>query len=142
MPSGALNEFECTVDAASNNRHPTHFQSPSIVDVCWQQRDSRPGSPIRCSDSRVSTNGNDPSTKPAPKEDDGGGDDLGTQSNTRGNRPDELVKIKEGFDTWLAAFRKSRPHRDVIWRVGKKEGRTRKSVLTFKLFQSDQPSIC
>ncbi len=116
MPSGALNEFECTVDAASN--HQSHFQQPSIGgDVCWQQRDSRPDSPVRCSGTGVSTNGNDLSKQPPLKEDDGGGG--GIRGNVKGNK-DELAKIREGFDAWLAAFRKSRPHRDVIWRVGKK----------------------
>lgn len=129
MPSGALNEFECTVDAASNNRHQAHFQLSSIVDVCWQQS-SRPDSPVSCTlnGSSHTSNGNDPSTKSAPKEDDEGGGES-THGNLKGTR-DELAKIREGFDAWLAAFRKSRPHRDVIWRVGKKERvcSTKKSV--------------
>lgn len=110
MPSGALNEFECTVDASIN--HPAHFQQSTIVDVCWQQRDSRPDSPVRC-------NGNDSSKAPASEEDNGGGS-SGVGGIVKTNA-DELVKIREGFDAWLAAFRKSRPHRDVIWRVGKRQ---------------------
>ena len=31
---------------------------------------------------------------------------------------DELARIRDGFDLWLAAFRRTRPQRDVIWRVG------------------------
>jgi hypothetical protein len=115
MPSGALNEFECTVDGASN--HQTHFQQ-SVRDVCWKvQRDSRPESPVRVSGSDLTTNGNDPSTQSVSPTKEDGSDSL--RGNVKGNK-DELAKIREGFDAWLAAFRKSRPHRDVIWRVGKK----------------------
>lgn len=114
MPSGALNEFECTVDGA--NTHQSHFQRSSIGDVCWKlQQDSRPESPVRCSvTGNDSNNSSDPSTEPVLKSDDG--DKL--HGNVKGTK-DELAKIREGFDAWLAAFRKSRPHRDVIWRVGK-----------------------
>lgn len=114
MPSGALNEFECTVDGAST--HQSHFQRSTIGDGCWKlQKDSRPESPVRCSvTSNDSSNSSDPSIQPVLRKDDG--------SNIHGNvksTKDELAKIREGFDAWLAAFRKSRPHRDVIWRVGK-----------------------
>ncbi|KAK4029560.1 6-phosphofructo-2-kinase/fructose-2,6-bisphosphatase isoform X1 [Daphnia magna] len=115
MPSGALNEFECTVDGA--NTHQSHFQRSSIGDVCWKlQQDSRPESPVRCSvTGNDSNNSSDPSTEPVLKSDDG--DKL--HGNVKGTK-DELAKIREGFDAWLAAFRKSRPHRDVIWRVGER----------------------
>nr|CAH0113233.1 unnamed protein product [Daphnia galeata] len=114
MPSGALNEFECTVDGACN--HQTHFQQSSIGEVCWKvQRDSRPESPVRVTGSELTANGNDPSTQPvSPEKEDGS-----LRGNVKGNK-DELAKIREGFDAWLAAFRKSRPHRDVIWRVGER----------------------
>lgn len=79
------------------------------------QQDSRPESPVRCSvTGNDSNNSSDPSTEPVLKSDDG--DKL--HGNVKGTK-DELAKIREGFDAWLAAFRKSRPHRDVIWRVGK-----------------------
>lgn len=114
MPSGALNEFECTVDGACH--HQTHFQHSSIGEVCWKvQRDSRPESPVRVTGSELTANGNDPSTQPVSPEK----EDDSLRGNVKGNK-DELAKIREGFDAWLAAFRKSRPHRDVIWRVGKK----------------------
>ncbi|KZS14883.1 6-phosphofructo-2-kinase/fructose-2,6-bisphosphatase short form [Daphnia magna] len=115
MPSGALNEFECTVDGA--NTHQSHFQRSSIGDVCWKlQQDSRPESPVRCSvTGNDSNNSSDPSTELVLKSDDG--DKL--HGNVKGTK-DELAKIREGFDAWLAAFRKSRPHRDVIWRVGER----------------------
>jgi len=123
MPSGALNEFECTVDGASN--HQTHFQQSSIGDVCWKvQRDSRPDSPVRVTGSDLTANGNDPSTQPVSPTKEDGSDSL--RGNVKGNK-DELAKIREGFDAWLAAFRKSRPHRDVIWRVGKKINRLHNS---------------
>ena len=32
---------------------------------------------------------------------------------------DEFQRICSSFDVWLAAFRSTRPQRDVIWRVGK-----------------------
>lgn len=119
MPSGALNEFECTVDGAACN-HQTHFQQSG--DVCWKvQRDSRPESPVRVTGSDLTTNGNnDPSTQPviSPTKEDGIDSSSSLRGNVKGNK-DELAKIREGFDAWLAAFRKSRPHRDVIWRVGK-----------------------
>ena len=134
MPSGALNEFECTVDAANQS----HFQQPSSIhgDVCWMQRDSsRPDSPIRCSGTGVSTNDNDPSKQPALKEDDAGGGNL---SGSVKSNHDELVRIRDGFDAWLAAFRKSRPHRDVIWRVGKNKERREGSLqLCVSLLEGD-----
>ncbi|XP_046463680.1 6-phosphofructo-2-kinase/fructose-2,6-bisphosphatase-like isoform X1 [Daphnia pulex] len=120
MPSGALNEFECTVDGAACN-HQTHFQQSG--DVCWKvQRDSRPESPVRVTGSDLTTNGNnDPSTQPviSPTKEDGIDSSSSLRGNVKGNK-DELAKIREGFDAWLAAFRKSRPHRDVIWRVGER----------------------
>ncbi|KAI9560174.1 hypothetical protein GHT06_014185 [Daphnia sinensis] len=115
-PGRALNEFECAVDGA--NTHQSHFQQSSIGDVCWKlQQDSRPESPVRCSvtGNDSSSSSQEPSTEPVLKNVDG--DAL--HGNVRGNK-DELAKIREGFDAWLAAFRKSRPHRDVIWRVGER----------------------
>ena len=35
------------------------------------------------------------------------------------NSSDEFQRICSSFDVWLAAFRSTRPQRDVIWRVGK-----------------------
>jgi 6-phosphofructo-2-kinase/fructose-2,6-biphosphatase 2 len=37
-----------------------------------------------------------------------------------GDTADELARIRDGFDAWLAAFRSTRPQRDVIWRVGER----------------------
>lgn len=86
------------------------------MDVCWHQRDPTPASLILSSGPvLVSSTNNDPLSEAIIREADATG-----RAECKRTR-DELVKIREGFDAWLAAFRKSRPHRDVIWRVGKKE---------------------
>ena len=40
------------------------------------------------------------------------------QSEESENNSDEFQRICSSFDVWLAAFRSTRPQRDVIWRVG------------------------
>lgn len=42
------------------------------------------------------------------------------QSEESENNSDEFQRICSSFDVWLAAFRSTRPQRDVIWRVGER----------------------
>lgn len=102
MPSGALNEFDCTADAA-RSQHPTPYQQ---ADCC---QDCRPLSPGSASSEPCQITVTPPSDEETVKQQ--------AQNKPMSTRK-ELAKIRDGFDAWLAAFRQSRPTRDVIWRVG------------------------
>jgi len=106
MPSGLALYDECS----------SHFRNTS-VDPCWEQRDSRPESPVQCGGGSSGT----PPVETVNNEQSRNNNSEASSNNTSssGESDDELNKIRSGFDTWLAAFRTSRPHRDVIWRVGK-----------------------
>ena len=41
-----------------------------------------------------------------------------TEKTEKTESSDEYQRICSSFDAWLAAFRSTRPQRDVIWRVG------------------------
>lgn len=105
MPSGALNEYDCKDDEANKNQ--MHFATPG-VETCWHQRDFRLENPVCCSDQSDAANN---LTKPNQHQDNDSGQ-IAAHLN-------DVARIREGFNAWLAVFRKSRPQRDVIWRLGK-----------------------
>lgn len=108
MPSGGLS------DSSSAEVADQHFRHTS-VDPCWQQRDSRPVSPVQCGGGGSASEEED-SIAAAER---AATQDADDPTETSQQVSDEVNTIRYGFDTWLAAFRKSRPFRDVIWRVGK-----------------------